>query len=44
MSGAGIMIIGVCVLILSTLGAAVAQWAIQKKKKRIREQVYHIYQ
>ena len=44
MSGAGIMIVGVCVLILSTLGTAAAQWAIQKKKKRIREQVYHIYQ
>lgn len=44
MSGMGIMLTGVFVLILSTAGAAVMEVMIQRKKKRIREQVYHMYQ
>lgn len=44
MSGMAIILIGFVVLVLSTVGMAVAEWMIQKKKQRIREQIYHIYQ
>lgn len=44
MSGMAITIIGFVVLVLSTVGMAVAEWVLNRKKRRIREQVYHIYQ
>lgn len=44
MSGAVIMIIGSVILILSTVGMAAAEWVFHRKKQRLREQVYHIYQ
>lgn len=44
MSGMAIIIIGFVILILSTAGMAAAEWMLFRKKRRIREQVYHIYQ
>lgn len=43
MSGMTIMILGILVLILSTAGAVLAEWRLRVKKRRLREQVYHIY-
>lgn len=44
MSGMAMIEIGFVVIVLSTAAAGVAEWVIYKKKKRLREQVYHIYQ
>lgn len=44
MSGVMIMIIGAVILILSTAGMAATEWTIHRKKQRLREQIYHIYQ
>lgn len=44
MSGMTMIISGSVILILSTAGMAAAEWVIYRKKQRIREQIYHIYQ
>lgn len=44
MSGIAMVITGGMVLILSTVLMGTAQWWICVRKRRIREQVYHIYQ
>jgi len=44
MSGIVIIITGVLLLIFSTAGVVIAEWLIHRKKKRIREQMYHIYE
>lgn len=43
MSGMTIMLFGIVILILSTAGAVLAEWRLHVKKRRLREQVYHIY-
>lgn len=44
MSGIAIIIVGVVILIMSTVGMTAAQWIFHRKKQRLREQIYHIYQ
>lgn len=44
MSGMAIIMIGCVILVVSTAGMAAAEWILFRKKKRMREQVYHIYQ
>lgn len=44
MSGMMILVLGVLILILSTAGMVAAEWLLHRKKKRIREQMYHVYE
>lgn len=44
MSGMAYMIAGGLVLAASTAGAGIAQVVLSRRKKRIREQYYHIYE
>lgn len=43
MSGIQYMITGIFLLVFSSAGLAAAEWILAGKKKRIREQVYQLY-
>lgn len=42
-NGIQYMIAGAAVLMVSTIGTALAEWLLGRKKKQIREQTYQIY-
>ena len=43
MSGMAMIIMGVVILILATAGAGAAQCLLREKKRRMREEIYHIW-
>ena len=43
MSGMAMMGIGFVIIVLSTASAGAVEWMVYKKKKQLREQIYHIY-
>lgn len=43
MNGLAMMAAGILLIVFSTIGTAVFEMLLQKKKKRIREQTYQIY-